>query len=277
MILRMVQDVITLNLGDLPTRFFFIQSGVAAQVARHYEKFLAAEAGRLAWRLQVSVAPQMISVEGFPYQPVQMELERQQLKFLRPDFQADIDLQTGRGTLLYAGDIPSLDTFLRALYSFRLLEVQGLLVHASSIEFAGSAHLFVGRSGAGKSTIARLSGARILTDEISLLRSEDSQFCLYGTPFWGELRGGGEAVHFPLRSMNFLRKDGATFVERVRLADAVRKLLRCTLFFGARREWRQQLLAIAESVCAATCCQDLHFRQDNQFLGLIDARETLKN
>jgi hypothetical protein len=273
----MAQDLITLSIGELATAFWFVQFGESEAVAKHYRSFMVASTDAPAWRLQVSVAPEMISVEGFSFQPVRIERERTNLKILRPDFQANVNLTTKRGTLLYAGDLPSLDTFLRALYSVRLLEVEGLLVHASSVEYQGLGYLFVGKSGAGKSTVAQLSGARILTDEISLVRQKRGKFFIYGTPFWGELRGGGEPVCVPLRSLNFLHKDRSTFTCDLRVAAAARSLLQCTLFFGSQREWRERLLEIAERICLTIDCQDLHFGRDREFLELIDAGKTVKN
>ncbi|HEY3130401.1 MAG TPA: hypothetical protein VGL91_13155 [Acidobacteriota bacterium] len=310
----MALDSVVLNIGDLPTSFLFSQLGAPDELARHYRNFLIespkpeavkkseprplgsgpsdpALRGPLAnahgteffhalsplWHFQVSTAPEMVPPEGLTSHDVRIEFEGRELKLFRADFEANIDLATCHGTLRYTGLIPSFENFLRALYSVRLLGVEGLLVHACSIEYEGAAHLFAGTSGAGKSTIARLSGARILTDEISVVRRDGDQFYLYGTPFWGELRGGGELVRFPLRTVNFLHKDDATFAKSVGLAEGIRKLLRCTLFFSTHLEWRHQLLMIAEAICALHRCQDLHFQQGKEFLRLLDAGQAIKN
>ena len=64
---------------------------------------------------------------------------------------------------------------------------RGLVVHGCGM-FDGSdeAYLFVGQSGAGKTTMARLwhaePGVLILSDDRVILRSEPDGVWMYGTP-----------------------------------------------------------------------------------------------
>jgi hypothetical protein len=73
----------------------------------------------------------------------------------------------------------------------RLACGQGLEVHAVGIvDEIGCGHLFLGHSGAGKSTTARLwlaqPGIRILSDDRIVLRPRDGKICMYGTPWHGD-------------------------------------------------------------------------------------------
>jgi adenylate kinase family enzyme len=72
---------------------------------------------------------------------------------------------------------------------------KGLEVHALGlVDEAGRGHLFLGHSGAGKSTSARLwqkqKGVRILSDDRIILRRDDSekggQLWMHGTPWHGD-------------------------------------------------------------------------------------------
>lgn len=73
----------------------------------------------------------------------------------------------------------------------RLSLGEGVEVHALGVvdEF-NRGHLFVGHSGAGKSTSARLwqkhPGARVLSDDRIILRCEDGRIRMYGTPWHGD-------------------------------------------------------------------------------------------
>ena len=73
----------------------------------------------------------------------------------------------------------------------RLSLGEGVEVHALGVadEF-NRGHLFVGHSGAGKSTSARLwqkrPGARVLSDDRIILRSESGRTRMYGTPWHGD-------------------------------------------------------------------------------------------
>jgi hypothetical protein len=73
----------------------------------------------------------------------------------------------------------------------RLACGQGLEVHAVGIvDEIGRGHLFLGHSGAGKSTTARLwlnqPGIRILSDDRIVLRQRDGKIWMYGTPWHGD-------------------------------------------------------------------------------------------
>lgn len=73
----------------------------------------------------------------------------------------------------------------------RLSRGEGVEVHAVGISDArGCGHLFLGHSGAGKSTTARLwldrPGVRILSDDRIILRVHEGQIWMYGTPWHGD-------------------------------------------------------------------------------------------
>jgi len=68
---------------------------------------------------------------------------------------------------------------------------KGLEVHALGVvDEAGEGHLFLGHSGAGKSTSARLwlgqKDARILSDDRIILRRRGGQVWMHGTPWHGD-------------------------------------------------------------------------------------------
>ncbi|MGB2622509.1 MAG: hypothetical protein WA857_02545 [Candidatus Acidiferrum sp.] len=73
----------------------------------------------------------------------------------------------------------------------RLSRGEGVEVHAVGIsDEAGTGHLFLGHSGAGKSTTARLwmnrPGVRILSDDRIILRLREGRVWMYGTPWHGD-------------------------------------------------------------------------------------------
>jgi hypothetical protein len=73
----------------------------------------------------------------------------------------------------------------------RLSRGEGVEMHAVGISDAhGRGHLFLGHSGAGKSTTARLwidrPGVRILSDDRIILRAHEGQIWMYGTPWHGD-------------------------------------------------------------------------------------------
>jgi len=73
----------------------------------------------------------------------------------------------------------------------RLSRGEGVEMHAVGIsDENGGGHLFLGHSGAGKSTTARLwidrPGVRILSDDRIILRAREGQIWMHGTPWHGD-------------------------------------------------------------------------------------------
>jgi hypothetical protein len=73
----------------------------------------------------------------------------------------------------------------------RLALGEGLEVHALGLaDEDGSGYLFLGHSGAGKSTTAQLwkqqRGVRLLSDDRIILRRQGTGFVMYGTPWHGD-------------------------------------------------------------------------------------------
>lgn len=84
-----------------------------------------------------------------------------------------------------------LASMLRILYAQAVLGHDGVSVHASCVCLQGRGYLFLGKSGTGKSTHARLwakafSGCSLLNDDNPVLRIEDGTLMVYGTPWSGK-------------------------------------------------------------------------------------------
>ena len=92
----------------------------------------------------------------------------------------------------------------------RLSLGEGLEVHALGlVDEDGSGYLFLGHSGAGKSTTARLwmshPGVQFLSDDRIILRKLDGQFWMYGTPWHGDA-GVASPGRAPLTSVFLLEQ-----------------------------------------------------------------------
>jgi len=158
--------------------------------------------------------------------------------FQRGDFRAQWDPRAGRGWIRQCPNPYSIDTLLRITHSLVLAEQGGFLVHAASAVRGGSAYIFAGVSGTGKTTISRLapSDATVLTDEISYVRKFGAAYRAYGTPFAGELARSGANTSAPLRALYLLEQGPNNRVESIPRADAARALMRHILFFAHEKE-----------------------------------------
>jgi hypothetical protein len=154
--------------------------------------------------------------------------------FRRGDFQAQWNPRSGRGWIRQCPNPFSIDTVLRITHSLVLAEQGGFLVHAASAIRGGTAYLFAGVSGVGKTTISRLapSDATVLTDEISYVRKMDTGYHAYGTPFAGELARSGANTSAALHRLFLLEQGPHNRIEPVPQPDAARSLMRHVLFFA---------------------------------------------
>lgn len=84
-----------------------------------------------------------------------------------------------------------LNNFLMLAYAFSALRRETLLLHAAAVLWQGKAYLFLGKSGTGKSTHARLwlrhvEGSRLLNDDNPAVRLAEGRVMAYGTPWSGK-------------------------------------------------------------------------------------------
>lgn len=94
----------------------------------------------------------------------------------------------------------------------RLSRGEGVEVHAVGVvDESGRGHLFLGHSGAGKSTTAQLwnslPGAQVLSDDRMILRGHNGAIWMYGTPWHGDA-GVAAPQCAPLSRMYLLEHAG---------------------------------------------------------------------
>jgi hypothetical protein len=92
----------------------------------------------------------------------------------------------------------------------RLSQGEGVELHALGlVDQDGSGYLFLGHSGAGKSTTARLwmsePGVKLLSDDRIILRKKNGQYSMYGTPWHGDAGVSSQGCA-PLSAIFFLEQ-----------------------------------------------------------------------
>lgn len=120
-----------------------------------------------------------------------------------------------------------LEQFLyQAFYSARrVCGYDALLLHSSSVIRDGAGFVFVGASGTGKSTVARLSSSYlVLNDEISLISFEKDGVFLNGNPFNGYFRGKSPG-RAPLKAILLLKQAPLHRLSEVGRSEAVVTLM----------------------------------------------------
>jgi hypothetical protein len=161
------------------------------------------------------------------------------------------------------GESPnSLEAAIRIAVASALPEVGAAIFHASAIEAGGAAQLFLGVSGAGKSTIARLvveaGAARPLSDELVVVSVAGDRPEVVVAPFIGA-RGLPHGERHALVALNLLAQASAHHRRELRRVEALSPLLRHMVCFGRRARLGGTALELAAALLAAVPCYELQF------------------
>jgi len=116
------------------------------------------------------------------------------------------------------------ENFFRNLVAYRLLELGGVLLHSAGVVGHGDqAWLFVGQSGAGKSTIALLcsqQGFPILSDDMNALLPTGDGVFVEKVPFAGTFRSDSSCgKRYPLGLICRIEKDEKNSIAPINKGD----------------------------------------------------------
>ncbi len=116
----------------------------------------------------------------------------------------------------------------------KLLNFDGMMLHASAVVVEGRAYLFSATSGMGKSTHTRLwcqefsdRGAFILNDDKPALRLKDDQVFAYGTP-WSGKTDLNRNICVPVAGICLLRRGTKNQIRRSTAKEAIFAILEQT-------------------------------------------------
>jgi hypothetical protein len=199
-------------------------------------------------------------------------------QFRRGDFFAQWDEESGHGSVRQSANPYAIDSVLRIVHSLLLAREGGFLLHAASAVRDGEAHIFTGRSGAGKTTLSRLApnDVKLLTDEVSYVRKSAQGYTAYGTPFAGELAKAGENISAPLSAVYLLIQGPENRLEPMDEAEAVRTLMRNILFFAQDEAVVQSVFKSACEFAAKVPVYRMIFTRSSDAWGVIGAMKQVE-
>jgi len=167
---------------------------------------------------------------------------------------------------------------LRVVAAYRLLNEGGVLLHSAGVVRDNRALIFFGKSGAGKSTIARLGLAEkyaILSDDMNAVRPEGPGFCAWPLPFAGDYRSHQVAREcIPLAGLFRIEHATKHTVERLAAAISVASLVVCSPFVNRDPHCQDALISSLEALVATTPCAALKFVPDEGLWHALAGGET---
>ncbi len=150
---------------------------------------------------------------------------------------------------------------------------RGVEVHALGLEDAdGRGYLFLGQSGAGKTTTAGLWGPRrgikILSDDRIILRSHQGKIWMYGTPWHGE-GGQASAARTPLTRIFFLGRGLENEAVAMRRSLAVGRMMACSFVPFHSPAGLDFTLEFLQQVTNLVPCAELRFVPDGRVVDFV--------
>ena len=171
--------------------------------------------------------------------------------------------------------IDVVENVLRPLVASNLLETGGLLVHSSGIVIDGRCFLFVGHSGAGKSTMAGLAldrGHKVLSDDLNVLVHDGEQWKSRRLPFAGSHQSDPDDSLFPVAGIVRLRQAPEHRIEPISAAEAFSLLYSAAPFVNTDPFLSETLEATVLRIVESLPQWSLGFRKD---VGVWDIIESL--
>ena len=159
------------------------------------------------------------------------------------------------------------------LIMHRLTQERAIELHGCGIVIAhGAGNLFVGHSGAGKSTTTRLwtshHDAEVLSDDRIIVREHAGQMFMYGTPWHGEAAYASPASA-PLSRICILEHGHGNALTRLSKSQAVAELFARSFVPFHRHEYLESALEFLQDVVDAVPVYRYAFEPDRTAIDTI--------
>jgi hypothetical protein len=189
---------------------------------------------------------------------------------------ATFDPTFTRGTILLRDDVKAAHPLEYPLDEVLIANLlgrgRGVELHSCGvIDPEGKGRLFVGVSGAGKTTTARLweGVARgIVSDDRVIVREEDGAMRMYGTPWHGEAELA-IATSVPLTAVYLLTQANENVLEELPAAEAVAMLFRCTFPVFHDADALSFTLSFLDRIVSMVPVRRLKFRKERSVVDLV--------
>jgi hypothetical protein len=168
---------------------------------------------------------------------------------------------------------PFLGPTMELLMVNYLAQGRGVIIHGCGIKQEDRGLLFVGESGAGKTTMARIwsreSDAEVLSDDRTLVRKKDDHFVMYGTPWHGEGKFGSPGS-VKLNQIFFINHAKENSILETNNAHSVTQFLQCSFPPFWDVAGMEYSMDVFSDLAAAVPCQMLSFKPDSSIIEFVD-------
>jgi len=208
----------------------------------------------LEYRFDVESDEKAVRVAGWGFMALLEPAERRRASIWMPEAEP-------------AGLEAIVSNLVRVMAAYRLLARGGAMIHSACVSKAGRAHLLLGHSGAGKSTISALAAAEgmtVLSDDVNVVERRGDGFVVSRMPFAGDFGRtrieGPSSV--PLAAIYRLEKGPTLRVRPLGRVEAAGLLVSCAPFVNVDPACGERLLSRAIDLATAVPCRALAFPKE---------------
>lgn len=186
---------INLLIAEIPFRVVFLKADEVIQkkINKHYENFITVDAfkSKSAKQKKVELKIDLFKARRANNKSVQLPHYGKGTFFWKHEgrFQGRANLQKRKAEFACVKSMLYIDRVLRVVCSLFIISHEGVLLHASSILKNNQGYVFFGHQGAGKSTIIKLLGGEILSDDTTILLPSRNKVFIFTSPFDPKIRG----------------------------------------------------------------------------------------
>jgi hypothetical protein len=164
------------------------------------------------------------------------------------------------------------------LLIYTLSQMQGTIVHSAGAGINEGCFIFAGKSGTGKSTIARLLSAGkhtdILSDDRIVIRNIEGQLYAFGTPWPGDAHMA-ENRKYPLRGIFFIHHGSENRVAELSQGETVERLLQVSSVLWYDKALVTAALSFCGNIALRIPAYELYFRPDSELRNFIERFESV--
>jgi len=203
-----------------------------------------------------------------------------QMAFFNPDHTLS-QIYTPMSDAFMQGNLHALTLFPtdQILIARLLADRQGCYLHSAGAILNDAGILFIGHSGAGKSTTAQMlmqasaqgrADVEILCDDRNIVRWQHGTWQTYGSWSHGDLPDVS-STSAPLRAICFLHQSSENKLIPITDPKTIfHQLLACVIKPLVTKDWWQKTLDIVHQLSTEVACYSMHFDRSNAILSDLE-------
>ncbi|MBO1512386.1 hypothetical protein [Metabacillus bambusae] len=221
---------------------------------------------------QTNLSIHIIEGYGLPFVDYNVSILKTEklISFNRADYLIEVDLEYKTATIYIHNELALKHALMNLYSSFLVQNNWGILLHSACVLENSVAHIFSGQSGAGKSTVAKLSHPReLLSDEATIIKITPEEVRVFDSPFRSELEGNCHFESHTLKSIQLLHKSVNNERTKLSKSTGLFHLMDKVFYWTDSPEETKRIFQLLKMLVNQVPVYDLHFQKNNTFWEMI--------